>query len=676
MRRLLTRDRSKIEQPLPAPARDRLLSYTESFADASTLAERTAAFSVLIRWIWTARREREFAVRLERWLRMMERDDALRLRLQHSFAAMLADLDSLGLFTEAGLPSHHALFSEGVRRVVQRWLPSARTESDAARLLVTLFSSPREVERFLNLPEAEFARLATVLWPEYADRLLDDLRQALCLVATRIAGRGTTRAVRDRGTAYTAEESPFYQLIFSTEALVHAGDTVLWQFAHWTSVVRRCREELEEVHLHMESAGVSADLVYDLRTIEHALDRMEALAGALAPQDSRINSARRILDQLVAGRLEDSQVAALFRQNLNLLARKTVERTGRGGEHYIAHTRLEYWQMWKAALGGGLLTVLTAALKMRITESHLPLFVEGFLSGTNYAVSFVLLQVFGLALATKQPSMTAATLAGIIRSNRGYARWSKISDFVADISRTQLAAAMGNVIAVTAGSIALERLWRGAFSQSYLGYESARHVYQTLHPFTSGTVFYAALTGVILWLAALIGGWFENFAVYHKLTDAVAQHPFGIRAGESTMRRMADGLERNLAGWSTSIALGYLLGFTPVLGRFFGIPLDVRHVTLTTGTLALAVARFGTGSFDHDWFYYAIAGIGVTFVLNLSVSFSIAGMVALRAYDVPRREQRQLLGYIAQQILRSPLRFVLPIDDRATTAAVSEETQR
>ena len=61
------------------------------------------------------------------------------------------------------------------------------------------------------------------------------------------------------------------------------------------------------------------------------------------------------------------QLAALLRENLNLIARKMVERTGHSGEHYIAHNRPEYWHMWRAALGGGLLTVITAAIKMRIS---------------------------------------------------------------------------------------------------------------------------------------------------------------------------------------------------------------------------------------------------------------------------------------------------------------------
>ena len=65
------------------------------------------------------------------------------------------------------------------------------------------------------------------------------------------------------------------------------------------------------------------------------------------------------------------------------------------------------------------------------------------------------------------------------------------------------------------------------------------------------------------------------------------------------MARLAAWIELNLAGWSTSIALGYLLGFVPVIARFFGIPFDVRHVTFSTGTLALAAARFGTSSFGQ-----------------------------------------------------------------------------
>ena len=667
------------QRPAFAHARDELRARTKAFTAASTLDRRTATFTRLFHSIWTGANDRAFNVRLLHWVRILEHDDLLRIDFQEAFQAMLSELDSVCLLSEAGLPRHHALLSEGLRRLFNRIMPSAMDLSDSSRLMVSLFAHSRDVERFLELPQPLFERLADLLvpavsggGPRSSPRLQSDLRQALCLLATRTAGRGVTPAMRDRAENREIRQSPFYGLIFATQQLVEAADaeTAAPRFAVWREAVSSCRRELGRVRVRMETAGVSADLVLDLRSIELALMRMHGLARVLTfgsvpvvPDSSA--AARNLLNQLIEGRLEDKRVSVLLKQNLNLLARKTVERTGQSGEHYIAQNIKEYWQMWLAALGGGLLTVLTAAVKMRIVEHKFPLFGEGFLAGTNYAVSFILLQALGLVLATKQPSATAATFAGIVRNNPGDASWSKISEFTARISRTQLAAAIGNVIAVCIGSVALERLWRVMFSESYLPAESARHVYEALHPFASGTIIYAAGTGVILWLAALIGGWCENFAVFHRLTEAVSQHPFGRRVGFNSMTRLAGWIELNLAGWSTSIALGYLLGFVPVIARFFGIPFDVRHVTLSTGTLALAAARFGTSSFGHGWFYYALAGIAVTFVLNLGVSFSIASFVALRAYDVRGREQLALLRYLLGQIVRSPLKFLIPVESSA-----------
>ena len=126
------------------------------------------------------------------------------------------------------------------------------------------------------------------------------------------------------------------------------------------------------------------------------------------------------------------------------------------------------------------------------------------------------------------------------------------------------------------------------------------------------------------------------------------------------MKRLADAVAINLSGWTTSIVLGYLLGFVPVLGEFFGIPLDVRHVTLSTGTVTLAAASFGKDWFYRGWLIHTVFGIAVTFVLNLGVSFSIAASIAMRAYGVPWHDQFALLRYVFRSFLSSPGSFLLP----------------
>ena len=654
-----------------APARiapRELVSSAEAFCQASSLSERTAALIRVVGWIRKSGASVADLSGLQGLVEYLEANADQRARFQVAFANLLSELNCVSLFAEAGIPSDHSFVSEIGYRISARVLPSAREQSDAAKLLVTLYPNEKNVKRFLESPPELFQRLIAVLIPpgdpEFASHEHQDLQEALRLLSSRVSTLGLEPEVRARASSPGVSDSPFYQIVSCTEELIVATEPAGTQtvLAHWQGVVHRCRTEMVRVHQDMETAGVSVELIFDLRKIAACLARMEAIVDVLTAETSaaRVSTVHGLLGHLMEGRLSDLSLSALLRDNLNLIARKMVERTGHSGEHYIAHDRSEYWQMWRAALGGGLLTVLTAGIKMRILDAHLPPFVEGFASGTNYAVSFVILQMLGLVLATKQPAATAATFAGIIREHRGIERENKLTDFVSRITSTQLAAALGNVFAVSLGALAFERLWRLVFAAPFLSTESATHVYETLHPLASGTAFYAAVTGVILWMAALIGGWCENFAVFYRLTDAVAQHPMGFRLGEPKMNKLADVLKRNLGGWSTSIALGYLLGFTPVLGHFFGLPLDVRHVTLSTGTLSLAVAHFGTESISRTWFYQAVAGIGVIFILNLFVSFSIAAYVGLRAYDVRPKEQLEILRFLVINSLKSPLRFVWP----------------
>ncbi len=199
-------------------------------------------------------------------------------------------------------------------------------------------------------------------------------------------------------------------------------------------------------------------------------------------------------------------------------------------------------------------------------------------------------------------------------------------------------------------------------------------MYDTLNPWASGTALYAIETGVILWMAALAGSWIENAAVYYRLAEAVAQHPVSSQLGERFSGKMSRIVKHNIGGWATSIVLGYLLGFAPEVGHFFGLPIDIRHVTLSSGTLALAAARFGTGTLGNRWFLHAAVGIGVIFVLNLFTSFTIAAFVALRAYDVGPREQWSLLRFLVTHAIRSPLRFIVPAYSEEQSP--SQEVQR
>jgi site-specific recombinase len=644
-----------------------LASLVDHFLTASDLSTRLSSFVELKAWLVAEPRWAldQHLSRVDAFLNLIETQPEIRSGFQQAVRQILAEMQSVELFAEAGLHPREGMWSEAVRRVTERILPSARNECDLSALALRLYPTSQAIDTLLERSDESFARIARALSPvedvSAWRRQREDITQAFYLLAVHIAGLGLSPGMRTRSHPSHIEESPFYLLQQSAIELSRQNGQPSALDA-WRAQVQRVRGEMEYVHLRMEDAGVSTALVFDMRTIERALSRMECIAAVLfvAEPPECIHAVKRLLDDVMNSCRDDLSLSALFRDNTALLARKIVERTGKTGEHYIANTRKEYWGIWKASLGGGLLTVLTAAVKMRITGAHFPPFVEGIAAGTNYAVSFILLQHLHLALATKQPSVTAATFAGIVRTTQGQQRLDKLAEFISRICRSQLASAVGNLIAVCLGCVAFAELWVLLFSRHYLTFYSAKYVYESLDPLTSGTAIYAALTGVILWLSALAGGWFENFCTFNHIPAAIAQHPLGRKVGQQRMKRLADAVDANISGWVSCIVLGYLLGFVPAMGEFFGIPLDVRHVTLSTGTLALAAASFGRNWLYRGWFLQMVYGIGVTFVLNLGVSFSIAASVAMRAYGVARADRLQVMWYTLKSFLKSPRRFLFP----------------
>ena len=130
--------------------------------------------------------------------------------------------------------------------------------------------------------------------------------------------------------------------------------------------------------------------------------------------------------------------------------------------------------------------------------------------------------------------MTAATLAAVMRERRGPDRIDELVEITTRISHSQMAAAIANVVVVSVGAYLLDGLWRLVLGHPFLGEEQANLTYLTLSPLDSGTVFYAALTGVILWASSIAGGWFDNWSVYHRLPLAIAEHPLGQVAGPRT----------------------------------------------------------------------------------------------------------------------------------------------
>jgi site-specific recombinase len=103
-----------------------------------------------------------------------------------------------------------------------------------------------------------------------------------------------------------------------------------------------------------------------------------------------------------------------------------------------------------------------------------------------------------------------------------------------------------------------------------------------------------------------------------------------------------------------------MLGLVPALLGFFAVPLDVRHVTLASGQLGAAAGALGLGVVATAAFWWCVAGIAVTGLLNLTVSFTLAFRVALRSRGMRGVDRRRIGSALRRRLRTQPAAFVWP----------------
>lgn len=76
--------------------------------------------------------------------------------------------------------------------------------------------------------------------------------------------------------------------------------------------------------------------------------------------------------------------------------------------------------------------------------------------------------------------------------------------------------------------------------------------------------------------------------------------------------------------------------------------------------LFTACGSLGTEWWSGGWFLNALFGIAVMFVLNLGVSFALSLGTAVRALEVPKADQLELLRRLLVRLTTRPGDFILP----------------
>jgi len=650
-----------------------LSSLLDALDPGAPLAQRHLWLIRLLDWIRGDASDPQLCVlRMRQLLDSVEQQPQTLARWRRWWALFVQTVDVTPLLADFGFAPRTAFLSEFGHRLRRKLLPATPETTDLGELFALLLPSRFDVRWIQALDSDTLRRLrALLVMPDTDDPAGPDhwqgaLMDALTFSVSQVSATGFASEIRTRMSPQAREGRSFHALPAHFEALRRA---VLTQGPHsaaardaaarLTEQLETCREAAYTVYSHLEAHGVSVGIVFRLRQLRERIMRIRQLLDCLLAEQTERATAALIADLVQMGQ-DHRSLRALVASSTQLTAAKVAERSAESGENYITRDAAEYHQMVGKALGGGALIGLTTWVKFGLYGLALSAFWSGFAAGLNYAFFFVLVQLLHWTVATKQPAVTAPAMVAKLRDIRQPGAVRRFVDEVANLLRSQIAAIIGNLAAVIPVvlliSLALSQL-RGT---PMIDAEQARHVLHDMR-LPGPTVLFAAFTGVLLFASSIIAGWVENWFVYHQLDSAIRHNPRFTRVlGGARAARWADFLRANISGLTANISLGLMLGIVPAVMAFFGIGLEVRHVTLSAGQVTAAAASLGLGVLSEPAFWWAVAGVLVVGPLNLAVSFYLAFRLALKAQAISDVNRHRINAALRQRLRRAPLSFLWP----------------
>lgn len=357
-----------------------------------------------------------------------------------------------------------------------------------------------------------------------------------------------------------------------------------------------------------------------------------------------------------------NSIRRFIRMNMQLLAYRISEHEHDTGEHYITSDLESYKEMFRSAAKGGSVVSVLAMIKDYLHHLSYAPFWEGFAYSTNYSLGFLGIHFSGGTLATKQPAMTASTIAGALdKRKKGAApNIPELAILFSQVWRSQTASFAGNLVTVFPIAMLLAFLWSLISGSTITDPEFATYLITSVDPFESKSILYACYTGLFLYLSGIISGWVDNKVLYADIPQRMVEHPMLKRSfSKRFMRLVSTYIGKNLGVIMGNVSLGVMLGMFGFIGLIFGFDFDIRHITFSTGNLAIGIHDLG---FKVPFAMWMPALIGVFLIgfFNFIVSFSLAFGTALMSRGIRFRQYRKFAHYTKLLLFKYPMDFIYP----------------
>lgn len=591
-------------------------------------------------------------------------------------------------FTQAisgsGIPMGSSFSDETFRIIKGKILPYLHDPKDACTIIHEIFNDSKDHDKIeallLRYNNLEFL-FTEEEKKEILTAFLTQITNSIHIISYRIAALGMDEDVYIRAGKDDALITPFMEQNHEvTELLANIEkgnvEKTAEDLAQTRIMLGHCLQNIALIDKNAEQSGTSLKQTYLLRKLELLIARLTSLLPIICYDDANkaFDELAALLRHIVISETKPQKLRDFVSRNINLIAYRITENKRKTGEHYVASDNAEYWDMFIAACGGGFIVSFMVIIKLYIHQMQLPMLWESLLYSINYATGFVVVQMLNFSIATKQPAMTAAYLAASLDGIKEDAsRYHQLAATVARVSRSQLVSFAGNLIVVFPCSL----LWIYALTKMsgkvVIEPAMANQLLLSVHPLHAPLFWYASIAGAALFLSGIISGFGDNKVVVSSIGLRIEAHPFlKKRFSVESRHKLAMYIEKNLGPLLGNITVGFMLGMAGFIGKITGLPFDIRHITFSTGNIALGF--FGNDFQVSTGFVIAILlGIFIIGVFNFVVSFFLALQVAARSRGLRLTDYPEVTAAILVYFKNHPTHFFFP-QKEVVKAEVSETT--
>ncbi|MGD1318481.1 recombinase [Chryseobacterium sp. 2R14A] len=577
--------------------------------------------------------------------------------------------------TEANILSENAFFPELKKRILNKVLPPVENENTVWYLIDNVSLSPKkDLEYLHNLPEEEVNDLMRILG--ISDFILkpnvkSELIFSMNILSWRVTGMALEVDVVRMAPEYRNFDNPFLALQNELEALaedfkvnpeiqLNSKDSRYKQIKIYAE---QCQDFVNIAFKNSSKYGISGKINQSLLKIRQQTQRISEIINLLIIDQTNdvIVKSKQLIFNILSYKSHKNNISDLINDSTRLISHLITNHTAETGSHYITSNRKQYMKMFYKASGGGIIVGALCILKMLYGFMPGSDFFHAFLYSINYAMGFVMIYLMGFTLATKQPAMTAATMTKVLSEQENIKNnYTEFADLVSKLFRSQFIAFVGNVLLSFPIAMLIMYGLDVFFSQN-LAVEKSDKLLKDLDPFKSKAILHACIAGFYLFISGIISGNIGNNSVFYQIPDRIAKNlPIKRLFGARFAKNLSKYYAKNWAGIISNFWFGVFLGATAPVGLFFGLDLDIRHITFAAGNFAIGL--YGKDFVvDSSVFWTAFFTVFLIGFFNFLVSFSLSMFLAFRSRKMNFGEVREIYREIFRYFLRNPMKFFFPL---------------